>query len=250
MTTRADPKSRQGKVAPPGLTLQEIAASVLPLPERESLSEKEREAFDYIVKRSKIWFESTPENKGQEYRMSPLYVGLLQTPEVADLWIRLTDMLGTSESRGSFSARDRDWIRLTVPVRLKTLIQGLQIADAVASGIDPRDIKSLLDNHLEDLTPEDRQIVEYVQATMDGEVTRELYEGMEARMGAKGAVEFTTSVLFVMAIRRLIQAIWAMQGYELPDRSTDYDIIQSFIDGSAPVHGYDRLNDVVKKAGA
>lgn len=41
-------------------------------------------------------------------------------------------------------------------------------------------------------------------------MTREVYEDMEARMGAKGAVEFTTSVLFVMAIRRLIQAVWAM----------------------------------------
>ena len=83
---------------------------------------------------------------------------------------------------------------------------------------------------------------------MKGEVTREVYEDMEARMGAKGAVEFTTSVLFVMAIRRLIQAVWAMQGYTLSDRSTDYGVVQSYIDGSAPVHGYDRLSDVVKKA--
>ncbi|HJQ16977.1 MAG TPA: hypothetical protein VJ859_08245 [Allosphingosinicella sp.] len=243
-----DPKARQGKVAPPGLTLEEIATSILPLPDRDALSEKEREAFDYIMKRSKVWFESTPENAGKEYRMSPLYVGFLQSPEVSELWIRLTDMLGTAESRGSFKARERDWIRLAVPVFQKSVIQGLQIADAVASGIDPTDILALMDGRLGDLPSDDRQLVEYIEATLAGNVTREIYQPIEARLGRKGAVEYTSTILFMGSIRRLIEAYWAIQGYELPDPSTDYEVVRSIIDGTAPVHGYDRLDKVVKEA--
>ena len=81
--SKTDPKSHSGKIAPPGLTLKEIAESILPLPDHETLSEEEKAGFDYILNRSKIWFESTPENKGKEYAMTPLYVGLLQSPEVA-----------------------------------------------------------------------------------------------------------------------------------------------------------------------
>ena len=245
--TKLDPKSRQGQVAPPGLTLEEIANSVLPLPDRDSLNEKERDSFDYIMKRSKNWFQSTPENADKEYRMSPLYIGFLQSPEVSELWIRLTDHLGTAESRGSFTARERDWIRLAVAALQKTVIQGLQIADAVASGIDPSDIKALLDGRIEDLAPADRQLVEYIDATMHGRLTRELYEPLEARMGTKGAMEYTSMILFMASVRRLIEAYWAIQGYVLPDRSTDHDVLQAIIDGTAPVHGYDRLKDVVNK---
>lgn len=243
-----DPKARQGKVAPPGLTLEEIAASVLPLPDRDSMDKADREAFDYIMKRSKVWFESTPENANQEYRMSPLYVGFLQSPAVSDLWIRLTDMLGTAEARGSFSARERDWIRLAVPTFQKTVIQGLQIADAVASGIDPRDILALMEGRIDDLQADDRLIVRFVEATIAGEVSRDIYLPIEARMGRRGAAEFTSMILFTWSIRRLIQAYWSIQGYELPDRSTDFEVIQSFLDGTAPVHGYDRLGKVVREA--
>ena len=244
---KLDPKSRQGQIAPPGLTLEEIASSVLPLPDRDSLSEKERESFDYIMNRSKNWFQSTPENVDKEYRMSPLYIGFLQSPEVSELWIRLTDLLGTSEGRGSFKARDRDWIRLAVAALQKTVIQGLQIADAVASGIAPADIRALLDGRIEDLAPEDRQLVEYIDATIHGKLSRELYEPLEARMGTKGAMEYTSMIVFVSGIRRLIEAYWAIQGYVLPDPSTDYEVLEAIVDGTAPVHGYDRLKDVVNK---
>ncbi|HKT75942.1 MAG TPA: hypothetical protein VJQ78_04355 [Sphingobium sp.] len=242
-----DPKARQGQVAPPGLTLDEIAASVLPLPDRASLSEKERDAFDYIMKRSKTWFESTPENAGKDYRMSPLYIGFLQSPEVSELWIRLTDHLGTAESRGSFTARERDWIRLAVAALQGTVIQGLQIADAVASGIAPQDIRALIDGRLQDLAPDDRQLVDYIDAAMHGRLTRALYEPIEARMGTKGAVEYTSMIIFVAGIRRLIEAYWAIQNYVLPDRSTDHAVLDAIMDGTAPVHGYDRLKDVVAK---
>ncbi|HKT73876.1 MAG TPA: hypothetical protein VJQ47_13375 [Steroidobacteraceae bacterium] len=233
----------------PGLTLAEIAKSELPLPDRESLTKEEQEAFDYVLERSKRWFKSTSSTSEEdEYRMSPFYQGLLQSPLVAGLWVRLTDAFGSAEARGSFSVREREWIRVVVPPMLANVpIHGLQIADAVAAGIAPQDIKAILDNDLTKLAPGDRQLVDYIRAVVNGESNQELFKAMAARMGTKGACEYAMSVLFIVAMRRGVQAMWAAQGIRLRDPSTDYATVQSYIDGTATVqHRYDRLGDLAK----
>lgn len=237
----------------PGLTLAEIARSELPLPDRESLSAEEQEAFDYVFERSKRWFRSTSSTKDEaEYRMSPLYQGLLQSPLVADLWVRMTDLFGSAEARGSFSVREREWIRVAVPPMLKNVpIHGLQIADAIAAGIAPTDIKAILDDNLDALAPEDRQLVYYIRAVVNGESNHELFQGMAARMGVKGACEYSMFILYLQAMRRGVQAMWAAQALKVRDPSTDYETVQSYIDGTATVqHNYDRLGGIAKGAKA
>lgn len=61
----------------------------------------------------------------------------------------------------------------------------LHIADAVGNGISPHDIKAIWENRLDDLAPEDRQLVEYVQATYKGELNRELFQALPRGWGSR-----------------------------------------------------------------
>lgn len=244
-------KTQSGKRLVPGLTLAEIEKSELPLPDRESLTAEEKAAFDYVMDRSKRWFRSTPSTDDEtEYRMSPFYQGLLQAPLVASLWVQLTDVFGSAEARGSFTVREREWIRIVVPPMLKNVpIHGLQIADAVAAGIPPTAIKAILDEDFDLLPPDDRLLVDYIRAVVNGESNQTLFRAMAARMGVKGACEYAMSVLFLQAMRRGVQAMWAVQGMTVADRKSDYEVVQSYIDGTATVHhGYDRLGGLAKES--
>lgn len=246
-------KTQSGQRLVPGLTLAEIEKSDLPLPDRESLTDEEKAAFDHVLDRSKRWFRSTPSTKDDaEYRMSPFYQGLLQAPLVADLWVQLTDVFGSAEARGSFTVREREWIRIVVPPMLKNVpIHGLQIADAVAAGIPPTSIKAILDEDFDQLPPQDRLLVDYIRAVVNGESNQTLFRAVAARMGVKGTCEYAMSVLYVVAMRRGVQAMWAAQGMTVADRKSDYAVVQSYIDGTATVHhDYDRLGALAKDSKA
>lgn len=234
----------------PGLTMAEIAKSRLPLPERDSLDQEEREIFDDVLARSKRFFESVPANAGQEYRLTPYFQALLQSPRVAKLWSSFGDFYQPAEGRGSFTHRQRELAELTVGMLLKALLgkrflAPIHVADAVGVGLAAVDIESIYEERFEDLSPEDRQLAEYVRATVQGRLSPDLFEGMAERMGKKAAIELTSYVCYRVGGMLGVCAMWGIQGREMsPD--VGEAILQSYLDGLAEVHPHNRASDWVQ----
>ena len=139
----------------PGLTMDEIKKSRLPLPERDSLDVEEQQIMDDMLARSKRFFESVPANAGQEYRLTPYFQGLLQSPRVAKLWASFGDFYQPAEKRGSFSHRERELAELTVGMLLKLMtgtrsLPAVHVADAVGVGLAPTAIKAIYEDRFED----------------------------------------------------------------------------------------------------
>lgn len=236
-----DPKSE--KIMPGGLSEAELMESMFPLPDSETLDESERSAFDYVYERSKRFFHSIPANKGKEYRLTPLYRVLLQSPRVAELWAGGADLFQMAEQRGTFGNRARDLVQQAlVPVLKEQLGRPpqnpiLPIAYAIESGISAQHIRAIWDDRLDELEDDDRQLVEYVQATARGTLTRKLFEDLAAKMGVKGAVEYTSFVTYKIGSLRTMDAVVGIEGVPV-DPSAAEEFVQAHIEGRAVEHDY------------
>ncbi|MDY0068111.1 MAG: hypothetical protein RBS02_17225 [Steroidobacteraceae bacterium] len=236
----------------PGLTMAEIEKSRLPLPDRESLDEEERAIFDELLARSKRFFESVPANAGQEYRLTPYFQGLLQSPRVARLWSSFGDYSQAAEKRGSFTNRDRELAELTVGMLLKALLGArflapIHVADAVGVGLAASDIQAIYDERFEDLSPPDRQLAEYVRATVQGKLSPELFDALAERMGRKTAIEYTSYICYRVGGMLGVRAMWRIQGRETNSKRGE-KVLQAYLDGAAEPHPYDRANSWVGPA--
>lgn len=233
----------------PGLTEAELKKSRLPLPDRESLDDEEREAFDSVLDRSKRFFASVPANAGQEYRLTPYFQGLLQSPRVAALWAAFGDFYQPAETRGSFTNRERELAELTVSTLLKKLtgqsrLPAIHVADAVGVGLSPVDIKAIYEGRLDDLSVEDRQLVEYVHATAEGRLNPALFDALAARMGVKTSIEYTSYVCYRIGGMLGVRAMWGILGRSM-DASAGEELLQAYIDGTIEPHPYDRASSWV-----
>lgn len=230
----------------PGLTLAEIEKSRLPLPNRDELDEEERVIFDELFARSKRFFESVPANAGQEYRLTPYFQGLLQSPRVAKLWSSFGDYYQPAEHRGSFTHRDRELAELTVGMLLKGLmgtryLAPIHVADAVGVGLSANDIKAIYEERFEELSPEDRQLAEYVRATVQGKLSPELFDALAERMGRKIAIEFTSYICYRVGGMLGVRAMWRIQGRDTNTERGE-KILQAYLDGSAEPHPHNRAS--------
>lgn len=228
----------------PGLTEEEVKNSNLPLPERDSLDEEERAIFDEVLDRSKRFFYSVPGNEGKPYLLTPYFNGLLQSPKVAKLWAAFGDFYQPAEDRGSFTHRERELAEIVVGIQLKLLtgrphMAPIHIADAVGVGLDPHDIKALHEERYEDLSPEDRQLAEYVVATVRGALTPELFDALAARMGRKTAIEYTSYAVYRVGGKLGVQAMWGIQGRQMRPELGE-ELLERYIAGTAEAHPHDR----------
>jgi hypothetical protein len=233
----------------PGLTMAEIEKSRLPLPDRESLDDEERAIFDDVLARSKRFFESVPANAGQEYRLTPYFQGLLQSPRVARLWSSFGDYYQAAEKRGSFTNRDRELAELTVGMLLKALLGArylapIHVADAVGVGLAASDVQAIYEERFDALSPADRQLAEYVRATVQGQLTPELFDALAERMGRKTAIEYTSYICYRVGGMLGVRAMWRIQGRETNSKRGE-QVLQAYLDGTADPHPYDRANSWV-----
>jgi len=225
----------------PGKTMDELSQSSFPLPDPETLDEEEREAFRRVAERSGRFFESFKD--GTEYRMTPLFQVLLQSPKLAQIWSSFGDFYQTSEARGSFSNRDRD-IGLLALVPLltnartgKIPLSPIWITWAVSSGVAPKDIKAILEERIDDISSEDRQLFEFVRAAATGGLTKEMFDALAARWNVKVAVEFISFVTWRIGLLRTIQAHWGIQDL-LADNADAYSVLQDYIEGKREAEDY------------
>ncbi|HKT72237.1 MAG TPA: hypothetical protein VJQ47_05060 [Steroidobacteraceae bacterium] len=236
----------------PGKTKKELAASDLPIPDRNSFSPEEQAAYDYTLKRSEDFFNSIPADRGTEYRLTPLFQGLIQSPLLAQLWAHFGDFYQTSESRGSFNNRERDVALLSLLPKLangrtgKHPLSAVWITWAVASGVKPLDIRSILEGRPEDLQPADRQIFEFVRATESASLTREHFNAMVGRWNAKTAIEFISFITYRIGVLKTVQAHQGILD-QLPDPAGARKLLQEYIDGKRKAEDYEMSSSWIKK---
>lgn len=217
---------------------------LLPLPDRQSLNAEERASFDWVMGKLQAMHDSIPtlRDRGQKARIPPLCTALLQSPLVAERWIGFSGFFQGMEARGSFGNRERELVEQALNPLVGEFGR-LHIADAVGNGISPHDVKAIWENRLDDLAPEDRQLVEYVQATWKGELSRELFQALAARMGVKTAVEFTALITFKVGLMITVRAMWNIQGQK-SDQEGGHEALQRFIDGEYKALEYGRTTQV------
>lgn len=236
----------------PGKSKTELATSKLPLPDRDSMTDEERVAFDYTMERSERFFNSIPADRGSEYRLTPLFQGLAQSPLLAELWAHFGDFYQTSEERGSFNNRERDVGLLALLPKLvisktgKIPLSPIWVTWAVSSGVSPQDIQAILEERVGDLSPEDRQLFVAVRAVESGGMTGEIFDGLVERWNRKTAIEFISFVTWRIGVLRTVQAHWGIQ--DLPqDNAAGYKVLQEYLDGTREVEAYDMSSGWVTK---
>lgn len=234
----------------PGKTKEELANSSFPLPDPSMLNAEELEAFNRVTKRSERFFESFKDNT--EYRMTPLFQVLLQSPKLAQIWSSFGDFYQTSEERGGFSNRDRDVGLLALlplladPRTGEIPLSPIYVTWAVGTGVAPEDIKAILEGRLNDIADDDRQIFEFVRAVANGGLTRDMFNMLSARWGLKTSVEFISFVTWRIGLLRTVQAHWAIQ--DLPMESAEgFQVLQEYLEGKRDVEDYNMASSWVKE---
>lgn len=237
-----EPKTEH--VLPGAVSENKLSELDYPLPDRDSFSEEERAAYDYVLERSKRFFYSLPANQGKEYHITAYYRLLLQSPLAAEMWARGSDLFQTAESRGSFSNRARDLVQVAmVPVLKQQLAKAppnpmIPIAYAIESGIAAKDIKAIWDGRLDELSAADRVLVDYVQATTKGNLERSQFEDLVAQMGIRAAIDYTSFITYKIGSFRNIQAMHAIEGLDSFDDGVAEEFVQAHIDGQVAPSDY------------
>lgn len=236
----------------PGKTKEELAASSLPIPKRNTFNPEEQAAYDRTLERSERFFNSVPADRGTEYRLTPLFQGLIQSPLLAELWAHFGDFYQTSEYRGSFNNRERDVALLALLPKLvngrtgKHPLSPIWITWAVGTGVKPVDILAILEGRPEDLQPADRQLFEFVRATESASLTSEHFNAMVERWNIKTAIEFISYVTYRIGVLKTVQAHWGIQDL-LPDTEDAWKLLQEYTEGKRKPEDYEMSSSWVEK---
>jgi hypothetical protein len=167
------------------------------VPDRDDVRPEERDAYDRVFARQDAYNYAEfvksmphPVEAWAEGRIQPYFGALLNSPLIADHISELGVVYRTRGEHGdSYSHADREWIDMVLCQEMgSNEVQYVHVFDAVAVGVRPEAIRALRQNRDEDLTADERQLAEYVRAVFRGTVTTEQYQGMERRIGVRGAV--------------------------------------------------------------
>jgi hypothetical protein len=173
--------------------------------DRSAVPAAELAAYDRVNQRQTAYAYARP--AGQE--AGPYFGRLNHTPLIADHISELGVLYRRiGETGTSYAHADREWVDMVLCQELRrwSTMYG-HLRDAVAVGVRPDAIRALREGRDEDLTPEERQLAEYIRAVVRGTVTAGMYDGIEARFGERGAVEYTALIGHLLMTVRLLQAL-------------------------------------------
>lgn len=207
--------------------------SFFPLPEIDSLSTEEREALEWVVARDKRKFANMPMLRDKyEFRVAPLFAGLLQSPKLARFWAEMGDFFITGGVRGTLSELDRAWLDMGLsPLLVNGWTQAGNISVAAENGISADDIVAIRQNRLDSLTPEARQIVDLAQATLRGGVTADQFKELASKKGAKWVIEAIGYAVYRSGSAQIVSAMWQIQGIQGGDDLIE-GMMAALLDGS------------------
>jgi hypothetical protein len=161
----------------------------LQAPSREEISPEALGAYDAVVARL---MRMAPDG-----RMLTGYFGaLLHSPEFAAAISHWGTLIrGTCEQSDSYSHADREFVDIIL-----TIDSGYGVwlvihsPSAVAAGVRLEAIEALREGREDDLTDDERQLVDYVRKVVSHSMTDETFGAMVARIGRRGTIEFTAFI--------------------------------------------------------
>ncbi|HKT77551.1 MAG TPA: hypothetical protein VJQ78_12515 [Sphingobium sp.] len=191
-------------------------SAFLPLPDRDTLTESEREDLDWVVARDKRKFAAMPMVRDRfDFRVAPLFGALLQSPRLARLWAESGDFFITAKARGTMNEMDRAWLDMgLVPLLVNGWVQSGNIAVAGSLGITADEIKAIREDRLDVLAPEPRKLVDLAQAVARGTLAAEQFKALASERGTKWVVEAIGYVVFRIGSSIIDSVLWQVQGIE------------------------------------
>jgi hypothetical protein len=110
--------------------------------------------------------------------------------------------------RGWYSAADHEWIDLVLGFDSGYWgLHGGHTANAITSGIRVEAMEALRDDRLDDLTDDERQVVEFIRAVCNCAMTDEIWLGMVDRLGTRqGAIGLGFLTCMLWTAHRMMNA--------------------------------------------
>jgi hypothetical protein len=198
-------------------------------PRREEIADEDLVHYDAVIDRRLL--------RNPDARTDAGYYGrLLNSPEMAAALSRFGSMARLRGERGdSYAHADREFVDQVLSVDLGTnAVQRTHIPDAVASGVRLEAIEALRTGHEEALTNDERMLAEFIRAVVNGRMTASVWEAVEARMGARGVIEYAIFTLFLHLTMRLNQAV----GLTGPDDDAIEEMLRDLAAGNVDVDGF------------
>lgn len=140
---------------------------------------------------------------------TPYYGQLLHSPILSACLSTMGKVLRASGDRGdSFTHADREWVDQVLALELNTeLVQASHLPDAISAGVRIEAIEALRAGRHSDLTPEEAQLVGFIEKTVRGTMDAPTWNALEGRMGERGVVEYAVFTLYLQLTMRLIQCL-------------------------------------------
>jgi hypothetical protein len=183
-----------------------------PFPDRSEFGPEEQEQYDLIQQAIDKKAAGSLQGRGP----AEAYWGRLAWwPEYGLNRLQVSTLIRTAGDRGnSYSHVDREWADQVLAVELKTnVVQMTHLPDALAVGVRLEGIEALRAGRDEDLSDNERLLAVFIRQILDGSVTDETWDAMEAYIGRRGAVEYMIFVTLLWLTFRQFNA------FGLPDPS-------------------------------
>lgn len=213
-----------------------------PLPQRESLRDAEKEAFDNVVSRqlSYGYSEFVKRFMHEEVlrsfpgdRVQPYFAALLNSPLIAS---GMSDLGVVYRTRGEYpdgmSHADREWVDMVTCDEINYFwVIYVHVPDAVAVGVRAEAILALVQQRTHDLTDIEQLKTRFIRAVARGEMNAALFKSMEAEVGTRAVVEMIAFCGHTLKTKRLMQA------FGVPDitRAQLEEFTQAVVDGKVDI---------------
>lgn len=209
-----------------------------PLPDRETVPESERAAYDSVVERQ-LAYGYSDFVKGFRHtevlrsfpgdRVQPYFAAMLNSPLVARAMSDLGAVYRTrGETPGGMTHADREWVDMVLCSEVGVLwVVYVHAPDAVASGVRAEAILAVVQGLEETLTDDEALKARFIRAVIRGTMTRDLYRAVERELGMRATVEVTAFTGHLLKAMRLKQA-WGV-----PDITRDQleEFVQALVNG-------------------
>jgi hypothetical protein len=184
----------------------EPTASRPPLrPPRESIPEADRADYDFVYERVEKLTGRSPDE------IAYVAACLNSPPFAASLWKFSGRMLANFSTSDAFSHIERDYMNIVLAFDFGYYsMEGIvgHLTHAVEClGLRPEMPRAVWEGREDDLTPNERQLVDYIRAYINGSVTAEMWSGIVERFGSvRSAVEYTLALGYNLLCFRTMQA--------------------------------------------
>jgi hypothetical protein len=194
-------------------------------PKRRDVPESEHEAYDRVVNRLKGMM-GVQDDPNEDFAVGEYFGALLNSPPMCAALAQIGTEVRTAGNRdNTYSHADREFVDQVLSYDWDYYgVLGVHTPDAIAVGVRLEAIEAIRDDREADLNDDERLLATFIRQVVSGTVSDDTYSSIEARLGTRGAVEYTIFIAFLQLTIRLFQAL----GVASPTRADVDKVIEEF----------------------